>query len=70
MSDRVIIVSFANLLRRLADRIDHRGAPKSMGWSFIFIEGYGIRFNDEGFGCPLWYYGDDDYKRAHQGART
>lgn len=53
-------------LRRLADRIDHRGAPKSIGWSFTFEKGRGLVFHEgRDRGCPLWYLGDDDYERAH-----
>jgi hypothetical protein len=55
----------ARWLRRLADRIDHAGAPKIMHWSFTFEEGEGIVFRDDGRGCPLAYLGDRDYKRAH-----
>ena len=52
-------------LRRLADRIDHAGAPKLMHWSFTFEEGQGIVFREDGRGCPLAYLGDDAYERAH-----
>jgi hypothetical protein len=55
----------AERLRRTADRIDYRGAPKHMSWSFTFEAGRGIVFNQDGRGCPLWYLGDDDYERAH-----
>lgn len=55
-------------LRTYADRIDHRGAPKYINWSFTFEHGEGIRFRDDGQGCPLLYYGDDDYERAHNEA--
>jgi hypothetical protein len=57
----------AKLLRRLADRLDHRGAPKLIGWSFTFEEGVGIVFHpDRTSGCPLAYLGDDDYQKAHR----
>lgn len=56
---------FSGLLRRIADRIDHAGAPKGMSYSFTFECGEGIRFRDDGKGCRLWYLGDDDYERAH-----
>jgi hypothetical protein len=59
----------AALLRRVADRIDHAGAPKRTSWSFTFEEGLGVVFNESGSGCPLWYYGDTDYQRAHNEAR-
>lgn len=56
---------FPGLLRRIADRLDDRGAPKAMGWSFTFEQGEGIRFRDDGRGCRLWYCGDAEYERAH-----
>jgi hypothetical protein len=52
-------------LRRIADRIDHAGAPKIVHWSFTFETGEGIRFRDDGRGCPLAYLGDAAYERAH-----
>jgi hypothetical protein len=52
-------------LRKYADRIDRPGAPKAMHVSFTFEERAGIVFRDDGKGCRLWYYGDDDYERAH-----
>jgi hypothetical protein len=56
----------AELLRRIADRIDYAGAPKSIGWSFTIEDGKGIVFHqDRHQGCPLWYLGDADYERAH-----
>jgi hypothetical protein len=55
----------ARWLRRLADRIDRGGAPKLTHWSFTFEEGEGIRFREDGRGCPVAYLGDDDYGRAH-----
>lgn len=59
----------ARRLRFLADRIDHHGAPKAIGWSFTFERGEGIVFHDDRTkGCPLWYHGDDDYERAYSGA--
>lgn len=51
-------------LRTLADRIDHAGAPKGMYWTFTFEDGEGIRFREDGKGCPLWYLGDGDHERA------
>lgn len=57
-------------LRRPADRIDHAGAPKAIGWSFTFERGVGIRFREDRHGCPLWYLGDDSYARAHAEADT
>ena len=55
----------ATWLRRLADRIDHEGAPKAIGWSFTFERGEGIRFRDDGRGALLWYFGDMSYELAH-----
>jgi hypothetical protein len=55
-------------LRRLADRIDHAGAPKAISWSFTYEEGQGIVFRQDRLGCPLWYLGDEDYERAHSEA--
>lgn len=58
-------------LRKWADRIDHRGAPKAIGWSFTHEHMEGRpRFRDDGRGCPLWYLGDDAYARAHSEADT
>ena len=59
------MTAIANWLRRLADRIDHAGAPKLIHWSFTFETGRGIMFRDDGKGCPLAYLGDADYSRAH-----
>jgi hypothetical protein len=53
-------------LRRLADRIDWRGAPRAIGWWFTFERGEGIRFREDGRGCRLWYLGEmGDYDKAH-----
>lgn len=57
-------------LRFLADRIDPRGAPRAIGWSFTFEDRRGIVFRDDRRGCPLWYLGEDDYGRAHTEADT
>lgn len=56
---------FPGFLRRVADRLDDKGAPKGMSLSFTFELGEGIRIRDDGKGCPLWYLGDEDYERAH-----
>lgn len=61
---------FAYWMRKWADRIDHRGAPRYVGWSFTFEDREGIRFRDDGRGCPLWYLGEDDHERAHTEADT
>lgn len=58
----------AERLRRLADRIDHKGAPKGLSWSFTIEPGRGVVFNQDGRGCPLWYLGDANYDRAHDEA--
>lgn len=58
----------AERLRRLADRIDYEGAPKCMSWSFTIEQREGIRFRQDGRGCPLWYLGNADYERAHDEA--
>ena len=55
----------ARWLRTLADRVDHEGAPKIMSYSFTFEDREGIRFRDDGRGCPLAYLGSDDYEQAH-----
>lgn len=52
-------------LRFLADRIDWAGAPKRTQWSFTYEPGKGAMFHNDGLGCPLWYYGNEDYERAH-----
>lgn len=57
--------ALARWLRRLADRIDHAGAPKIMGWSFTYETSEGIRFRQDGRGCPLAYLSDEAYERAH-----
>lgn len=55
-------------MRRWADRIDDRGAPRGMSYTFTFEDGEGIRFRKDGKGCRLWYYGMDDYEKAHDEA--
>jgi len=52
-------------LRCWADRLDRPGAPKATHVRFTFEERVGIVFRDDGRGCRLWYYGDQDYERAH-----
>jgi hypothetical protein len=58
----------AGVLRKYADRIDHAGAPKATHVRFTFEDRVGIVFRDDGKGCRLWYYGDEDYERAHDEA--
>ena len=55
-------------LRRLADRIDHDGAPKVTNWTFTFELGNGLVFRQDGRGCPVAYLGDDEFEKAHSGA--
>jgi hypothetical protein len=55
-------------LRCLADRIDDAGAPKRTSYSFTFEDREGIRFRDDGRGCPLAFLGSADYERAHDEA--
>ncbi len=58
-------------LRKWADRIDDAGAPKRTAFSFTFESGPGgMKFRTDGAGCPLWYVGAADYRRAHTEADT
>jgi hypothetical protein len=52
-------------LRRLADQIDHHGAPKVTNWTFTFELGRGLVFRQDGRGCPVAYLGDDEFEKAH-----
>lgn len=52
-------------LRTWADRIDRRGAPRAMSYTFTPETGEGIRFRENGKGCRLWYLGEDSYDKAH-----
>jgi hypothetical protein len=62
--------TLGNLLRRLADRIDHENAPRAVGWSFRFEEGVGIVWQEDAIGnqppkgCRVWYF-PKDYLLAH-----
>jgi len=58
---------FAGLLRRIADRIDHENVPRITSYSFTFERGVGIRFREDGKGCPVAYF-NEDYERAHREA--
>lgn len=45
-------------------------APQAVGWSFTFEQGRpgrrgGVRWRDDGRGCPVWYLSNADYERAH-----
>jgi len=55
-------------LRRLADRIDHRGAPKVTNWTFTFELGNGLVFRQDGRGCPVAYLGGEEFEKAHSEA--
>lgn len=58
-------------LRAAADRIDPTGAPRYMaGYSFTFENERGLTFRQDGRGCPLAYFGEADYRRAHAEADT
>ncbi|GAA0719433.1 hypothetical protein Drose_05755 [Dactylosporangium roseum] len=70
MSSGTYLSGFAGLLRRWADRISPETAPRGPVASFTFEHEEGIRFRDDGRGCPLWYLGDADYERAHTEANT
>ncbi|MFI6510100.1 hypothetical protein ACIBCT_21050 [Streptosporangium sp. NPDC050855] len=49
----------------MADRLDERGAPRFTGFSFTFETGEGVRFRQDGKGCPIVYLGEAHYERAH-----
>lgn len=70
MSTKSYLAGFAGLLRRWADRLSYETAPRAIGWSFTFEDRVGIRFREDGRGCPLWYLGEDDHERAHEEADT
>jgi hypothetical protein len=55
---------FAQRLRNWADRLDHYGAPKCTGFGFTFEQGRGFVVHQDGHGCPIWYYGNDEYDKA------
>lgn len=55
----------AKRLRFLADRIDQHGAPRRTGMCFEFVMNHGLEVNWSGNGCPLWYYGNDDYELSY-----
>lgn len=54
----------ARLLRDLADRIDHDGAPKLTHWTWTFELYRGAVFREDGRGCRVAYLGDE-YDKAH-----
>lgn len=47
-----------------ASRIDPYGAFRRTSMTFEFVEGVGVEWQWGGGGCPLWYYGQDDYAKA------
>ena len=57
-------------MRRWADRIDPENTPQAIGWSFTFEHRRGIKFRDDGRGCPLWHISESDYQRAHAESDT
>lgn len=60
----------ARVLRRIAERLDPAGAPKQASpYTFTFEQRQGITLREDGQGCPIWYYGDADYAKAHVDAR-
>lgn len=63
-------VWLAHYLRRIADRLDWEGAPKRTNLRFTFENKRGIVVRENGPGCPLWYYGESDYMRAHSEAES
>jgi hypothetical protein len=60
VSTKTYLAGFAGLLRRWADRISYETAPHGIHWSFTFEDGVGVRFRDDGRGCPLWYLSEAD----------
>lgn len=73
MTERLAVrLRFANWLMHVAyravERIDRRAVPKYTGFSFKFVQGVGVVFNDglraENDGCPIWYLNDADYEKA------
>jgi hypothetical protein len=70
VSAKTYLAGVAGLLRTWADRISPETGPHGIHWSFTYEDREGIRFRDDGKGCPLWYLGADDYERAHTEADT
>lgn len=56
---------FANRCRFFADRLHEETAFRGMGSTFTFELNEGIRWRDDGRGCPVWYWGEADYARAY-----
>lgn len=55
----------ATRLRYLADRIHPDTAFRHPGLHFTMESGRTAVINDQGRGCPIWYYGHADYECAH-----
>src|SRR5215467_1821329 len=71
-TSRTVVQRFADWLRyTVADRIDPDGTPRSPGWTFTFEIGVGLVWHEghNGPGCPVWYIGEQDYRRAHDEAQ-
>lgn len=61
---------FAWWLRMLGDRISPDTGPRGASpYRFTFEEGEGIRFREDGRGCPIWYMAED-WHLAHDEADT
>lgn len=52
-------------LRFLADRIDYKGAPRLMGYTFTIETGEGFRLREDGRGCRLAYLGETEHEKAY-----
>lgn len=50
--------------------LDPDGAPRCTGLTFTFEWKKGTVMREDGRGCPLWYLGTDDYRKAHADADT
>ena len=50
MSDTILHVRIARLMRRWADRIDREHAPRATGYSFTFEPRRGVVFNRDVYG--------------------
>lgn len=68
----------ANAMRRLADRIDHAGAPKATHLTMTIESGKGIVIHGlngepepvKPRGCTLWYLNDEEYEKVHTEAEN
>lgn len=48
--------------------LPYQEQPKLLGWSFTFEKHQGIVFNQDRRGCPLMYFNDAEYEKAHDEA--